>query len=136
MTPVDVVSSDLSLWGLFWQAHPVVKLVMIGLIAASIWCWGIIIDKTILYSRTRRAMDQFEDVFWSGQSLEDLYRNLSQGTPRGMAAVFVSAMREWKRTFENGGRAVHGLSLRIDKVLDVTIQREAERLESKLLVLA
>ncbi len=135
MTP-EAISPDLSLWGLFWQAHIVVKLVMVGLVAASVWCWGIIIDKTILFAATRRAMNKFEDVFWSGQSLEDLYRTLSQGTPRGMAAVFVAAMREWKRTFENGGRSIHGLASRIDKVLDVTIQREAERLESKLLVLA
>lgn len=138
MNPADAVSvsADLTLWGLFWQAHIIVKLVMLGLIAASIWCWGIIIDKSILFSRTRRAMNQFEDVFWSGQSLEDLYKGLSQGENRGMAAVFVAAMREWKRTFENGGRAMHGLAARIDKVLDVTIQRESEKLESKLLVLA
>ncbi|WP_342361122.1 protein TolQ [Terrarubrum flagellatum] len=136
MNPVEPISSDLSLWTLFWHAHIVVKFVMLGLIAASIWCWGVIIDKTILYGRTRRAMNEFEDVFWSGQSLEDLYRSLSETQPRGMAAVFVAAMREWKRTFENGARSMHGLASRIDKVLDVTIQREAERLESKLLVLA
>ncbi len=53
-----------------------------------------------------------------------------------MAAVFVAAMREWKRSFENGGRSVASLSQRIDKVLDVTIQREVERLELKLLVLS
>ncbi|MBN9064747.1 MAG: protein TolQ [Rhizobiales bacterium 65-9] len=139
MNPADAasaVSSEHSLWGLFWQAHIVVKFVMLGLIAASVWCWGIIIDKSILYARARREMNKFEDVFWSGQSLDDLYKTLSQGPTSGMAAVFVAAMREWKRTFENGGRAMHGLTTRIDKVLDVTIQREAERLESKLLVLA
>ncbi|MGL4495446.1 MAG: protein TolQ, partial [Beijerinckiaceae bacterium] len=136
MTP-ETAASDLSLWALFWQAHFVVKLVMLGLLAASVWCWAIIIDKTLLFARTRKAMDRFEDVFWSGQSLEELYKTLSNSgrPPVGMAAVFVAAMREWKRTFEGTGRAVHGLTQRIDKVLDVTIQREAERLESKLLVL-
>ena len=53
-----------------------------------------------------------------------------------MAAVFVAAMREWRRSFEGPSRSVMGLSQRIDKVLDVSIQREVERLESKLLVLA
>ena len=66
MNPADALSADLSLWGLFWQAHIVVKLVMIGLISASIWCWGIIIDKTLLFGRTRRQMNEFEDVFWEG----------------------------------------------------------------------
>ncbi|MDJ1158243.1 protein TolQ [Chelatococcus sp. SYSU_G07232] len=143
MNPADVaqsalpaVGSEISLWGMFWQAHLVVKLVMLGLIGASVWCWAIIIDKTLLFSRSRRAMDRFEEVFWSGQSLEELYRSLANRPASGMAAVFVAAMREWKRSFEGAGRSVASLSQRIDKVLDVTIQREVERLESKLLVLA
>ncbi len=141
MNPADLAqplaaAPDMSMWHLFWQAHIVVKLVMIGLLAASIWSWAIIVDKTLLFARTKRAMDRFEETFWSGQSLEELYRNLSQRPVTGMSAVFVSAMREWKRSFEGSGRGVASLSQRIDKVLDVTIQREAERLESKLLVLA
>jgi biopolymer transport protein TolQ len=130
------VAHDMSLWGLFWQAHLVVKLVMIGLVGASVWCWAIIIDKTLLFSRTKRSMDRFEEIFWSGQSLEELYRSLADRPTTGLAAVFVAAMREWKRSFEGGGRSVASLSQRIDKVLDVTIQREVERLDSKLLVLA
>ena len=81
-------------------------------------------------------MDRFEEIFWSGQSLEELYRNLQSRPNTGLAAVFVAAMREWKRSFEGTGRSVASLSQRIDKVLDVTIQREVERLEGKLLVLA
>jgi biopolymer transport protein TolQ len=65
---------NISLWALFWQAHLVVKAVMMGLIVASVWVWAIVIDKTILYARTRRQMDRFEQAFWSGESLEDLYR--------------------------------------------------------------
>jgi biopolymer transport protein TolQ len=141
MNPAEVAQVapqiDMSFWSLFWHAHIVVKLVMIGLLGASVWCWAIIIDKTLLYRRTRKGMDAFEEVFWSGQSLEDLYRSLASAPVADMAAVFVSAMREWKRTFENGGgRSMASLSQRIDKVLDVTIQREVERLESKLLVLS
>ncbi len=63
-------SASLSLFSLFWQAHLVVKLVMIGLIAASVWCWAIIVDKVLLFARIKRQMDRFEQVFWSGQSLE------------------------------------------------------------------
>ncbi|MBB3971499.1 protein TolQ [Hansschlegelia beijingensis] len=127
---------DMSLWGLFLQASIIVKFVMLGLIAASIWCWAIVIDKQLLFSRTKRNMDRFEKIFWSGQSLEELYRSLVNRPNTSMAALFVAAMREWKRSFEGGGRSVAGLQQRIDKVLDVTIAREVERLESKLLVLA
>lgn len=130
------MTHDLSLWGLFWQAHIVVKLVMIGLVVASVYCWAIIIDKTLLFRRLTRAMDRFEEVFWSGRSLDELYRSLAERPTTGLASVFVAAMHEWKRSFEGSGRSVASLPARIDKVLDVTIQREVERLESKLIFLA
>src|SRR5688572_17517913 len=125
-----------SLFGLFWQAHVVVKLVIVGLLVASVWCWAIIVDKWLLYARTRRQMDRFESVFWSGQSLEQLYQQVSTSDARGIAALFVTAMREWKRTYESGARSLHGLSGRIDRVMDVTLAREIDRLERRLLVLA
>ena len=127
---------DISLFGLFLNAHIVVKLVMFGLLGASVWCWAIIVDKTLLYRRTKRALDAFEEVFWSGRSLDELYRTLADRPATGLGALFVAAMREWKRSFEGNGRSVASLGQRIDKVLDVTIQREVERLDSKLLVLA
>jgi biopolymer transport protein TolQ len=133
---LDLPSAQVSLWGLFWQAHFVVKAVMIGLVIASVWVWAIVVDKTILYTRTRRQMDRFEQVFWSGESLEDLYRSLSPRANHSMAALFVAAMREWKRTYEGGARSLIGLTQRIEKVMNVTISREVERLERRLLVLA
>jgi biopolymer transport protein TolQ len=141
MNPADAaqgtqIAHDMSLWGLFWSAHLVVKLVMIGLLAASVWCWAVIVDKTLLFARTKREMDAFEEAFWSGRSLEELYRSLSEAPASGLAAIFVAAMREWKRSFEGSGRQVASLAQRIDKVLDVTIQREVERLEARLLFLA
>jgi biopolymer transport protein TolQ len=129
-------TSPVSLWGLFWQAHFVVKAVMIGLVVASVWVWAIVIDKTLLYARTRRQMDRFEQVFWSGESLEELYRSLAPQPNHSMAALFVAAMREWKRTYEGGARSLMGLTARIEKVMNVTIAREVDRLERRLLVLA
>jgi biopolymer transport protein TolQ len=134
--PVPGLSSDVSLVALFWQAHWIVKSVMIGLLLCSVWVWAIVIDKTVLYTRMRRAMDRFETAFWSGQSLEDLYRSLASRPPHSMAALFVAAMREWKRSLEGHARSFAGLQMRIEKVMDVTIAREVERLERRLLVLA
>lgn len=127
---------DVSLWGLFMEAGLIVKLVMIGLLLASVWSWAIIVDKSLLYARTKRQLDRFEKVFWSGQSLEELYRTLSDRSPTGMGALFVAAMREWKRSFERGANSQIGLQTRIDKVLDVSLSREAERLEKRLIFLA
>src|SRR3954447_4675420 len=138
MNPAELapVATDVSLIALFLQAHWIVKAVMLGLLACSVWVWAIAIDKIFLYSRTRRAMDRFEQPFWSGESIEELYRALSSKPTQSMAACFVAAMREWKRSFESQSRSFAGLQMRIEKVMNVSIAREIERLERRLLVLA
>ena len=138
MLDVTTLSSpgEVSIFSLFLQAHIVVKLVVLGLIAASIWTWAIIFEKIVLYRRTRSQMDRFEKVFWSGHSLEELHRSLASRTNTAMAALFVAAMREWKRSHETGALSMLGLQMRVEKVMDVTISRESARLESRLLFLA
>ena len=132
----EALSGDLSLISLFTAADRLVQLVIIGLVAASVWSWAIIIDKTLLFRRTNSQMSRFERVFWSGQSLEELYKSLKDRSTTGMAAVFVAAMGEWKRSFETGAKSPIGLQTRVDKVVDVTVAREMERLERRLLFLA
>jgi len=128
--------AHLSIWALFMQAGWVVKLVMIGLLCASIWTWAIIIDKLVAYSRMRLALNRFEQVFWSGQSLEDLYRTIADRKTAGMGAIFVAAMREWKKSFEKGAKSPLALQTRIDKAMDLALTREMERLEGRLGFLA
>ncbi|MCP1200118.1 protein TolQ [Notoacmeibacter sp. MSK16QG-6] len=127
---------DISLIDLFMQAGWVVKLVMIGLILASVWAWAIIVEKSLAFRRMRGALDRFEDNFWSGQSLEELYRTLSDRRNTGMATIFVAAMREWKKSFERGARSPAPLQSRIEKSMDLALAREMERLESRLGFLA
>ncbi len=129
-------NAGLSLFDLVSQAGFVVQLVMFGLLACSIWVWAIAIDKTVLYNRSRKAMDRFETAFWSGQSLDELYRTLAAKPAHSMPGLFVAAMREWKRSFEGHSRSFGGLQMRIEKVMQVSIAREVERLERRLLVLA
>ncbi|MCL2384632.1 MAG: protein TolQ [Alphaproteobacteria bacterium] len=142
MNPADIASgitpplAEVSLIEMFWSAHFVVKLVMIGLLAASIWCWAIIINKLLLFAKTDRAMAKFEEIFWSGASLDELYATISSRPSSGMAALFVAAMREWRRSLHGAASSFMGLQARIEKVLDVSIAREVEKLESNLLVLA
>jgi biopolymer transport protein TolQ len=141
MNPPDAVV-DLSILELFKNAHIIVKLVILGLLAASVWSWAIILEKLFLFARTRKETDKFEQVFWSGQSLDELYEALAQRRNTGMAAIFVAAMREWKRSTEREGserastRPMPGVQLRVEKVMDVTISREVERLERRLTFLA
>ena len=146
MNPTDVLKSaaaavpadgGVGFASMFWHAHPVVQFVMVGLMAASVWSWAIIIEKLLAFRRARIESDRFEQSFWSGQSLDEIYTALSRGTKNiTMAALFVAAMREWKRSVEGNIRALGGIQLRVEKVMDVTIAREMERLDRRLLFLA
>ena len=127
---VALNAGDASLWHLFWQASPLVKFVMVGLISASVICWGIVIEKIVVINRLVRASDRFEGMFWSGQSLEDLYLALGSRQMGGMAQLFIAAMREWKRSQDSAMRAgFQGVQKRIEKVMDVQMQKEMALLE-------
>ncbi|MDZ7823224.1 MAG: protein TolQ [Ahrensia sp.] len=127
---------DVSILGLFWQAGWIVKAVMIGLLSASVWTWAIVVDKWFVFRRMNAQLNRFEENFWSGQSLEELYRTLSDKKTSGMASLFVAAMREWKKSYERGARSPIGLQSRIDRAMDVSLMREMDKLESRLGFLA
>jgi len=136
VAPVAPQVVDFSLIALFLSASWVVKIVMLGLLAASIWCWAIIIDRSLLFNRASRAMNQFERVFWSGQSLEELYQQMADRPSAGLGSIFVAAMKEWKRSHEQGASSYLGVQARLEKVLDVAISRESDGLERGLRFLA
>ena len=129
--------ADYSMLGLFMQATLVVKLVMIGLLLASILCWAIVFEKFMALRTMNRSIDRFEQQFWSGQSLEDLYLGLGPRQTEGAAAMFVAAMREWKRSQDLVVRAgFEGILARINTVMNVQLQREVAGLETRLPILA
>ncbi len=133
-TPV----SDLSILGLFWQADIVVKLVMIALLFASVWVWAIVFEKITSLRRVERAADGFEDRFWSGGSLDELYDDEGAKPAHPMAAVFGAAMNEWRRSLRVAGADISrsGVRDRVERAMGVTIQREMERLEKWMIFLA
>ena len=133
------IGHDLSVWGLFLQADIVVKIVMIMLILASFWCWAIIFEKILRMRRLWAQAEEFEEAFWSGGSLEDLYDRISNRPTSPMAAIFTAAMREWRRSAAKGiaeAAQMAGLSQRIDRVMQVTLGREMEGLERHMTFLA
>ncbi|MBV8578832.1 MAG: protein TolQ [Acetobacteraceae bacterium] len=135
---LGAAAGDLSLWGLFMQADIVVKIVMVALLAASIWVWAIVFEKWTSLRRVNKAADQFEDRFWSGGSLDELYEQEGHRATNPMAAVFASAMGEWRRTARVAGADVSrsGVRDRVDRAIAVTIQREMDRLERWMVFLA
>ena len=136
----SVAEHDLSMWALFLRADFIVKFVMIALILASFWCWAIIFDKLMRLRSLWQRAEQFEESFWSGGSLEELYDRIGARPLDPMAAVFVAAMREWRRSAAKGlaDREATRVSLpqRIDRVMHVTLGREMDTLERNLGVLA
>ena len=68
----------MSIWSLVMNADYVVIAVMTGLVLASFWSWAIIFDKTVRFGRAKKKSDRFEQVFWSGKSLDELYKNIGQ----------------------------------------------------------
>ena len=130
--------ANLSLFGLFLQADAVVKLVMIILLIASIWVWTIIIEKIMTIRRVNREANTFEDSFWSGGSLDELYEREGADPASPMAAVFGAAMGEWKRTVRIAGSEIGktGVKERVDRAMNVTIMREMDRLERFMIFLA
>ncbi len=131
-------TGDLSLINLFLQADIVVKLVMVLLLLASIWVWAIVFEKITTLRRVNRLAGTFEDRFWSGGSLEDLYDQEGVRPSHPMAAVFGAAMGEWRRSSRVAGADMARGSVRdrIDRAMNVTVTREMERLERWMVFLA
>ena len=129
---------DFSMISLFLRADLVVKSVIIILLLASVWCWAIIFDKWFGMRRLNKRSNEFEQAFWSGGSLDDLYDRISAQPRDPMSAVFVAAMREWRRApgSTSGGSANIGLADRIDRVMQITLGREMDRAERYMTFLA
>ena len=136
---IDPEIQGFSVISLFLRADPIVKTVMTLLFLASMWSWAIIINKWIALGLVNRRAHRFEKVFWSGLSLDELYQQYSSRTDHPMAAVFIAALREWRRAFENGpprDAIVPNVKERVDKAMSVTILRETDGLERQLGFLA
>jgi biopolymer transport protein TolQ len=132
-------TADLSMVTLFMRADLIVKFVLLLLLAASFWSWSIIFEKVLRMRRLSRNTGTFEDAFWSGGSLEELYDRIDGKPEDPMAAMFSAAMREWRRSVSKGVnmKEVRGsLQNRIERVMQVTLGREMDRLERYLTFLA
>jgi biopolymer transport protein TolQ len=131
---------EMSVWHLFLQADWIVKSVMIGLLAASFWSWAIIFEKARRLRRLDADAAEFEDTFWSGGSLEDLYDRIGTRPDGPMESLFAAAMREWRRSTAKGLTATEtmraALQQRIERVMNTTLSREVDRLDRHMIFLA
>ena len=131
---------DLSFWGLFLQADLIVKLVMLALMFASVWCWTIIISKRSKIASLRKKANKFEDSFWSGEPLEKIYARVKNSKKDPMLATFSAGMEEWQAGTAGGmpekDAMQASLRQRVERAMNVTIGRETTKLESGMTFLA
>jgi len=136
----EMLSGNFSIVSMFMRADIVVKAVMILLLLASLWSWTIIFNKLLAISSLKRKARRFEKLFWSGQSLDELYQQFAARNDHPLAAMFIAGLREWRRGFEsNGGlreSMIPGVKDRIEKAMSVTILRETDGIEKQLGILA
>ena len=127
---------DFSLWGLFARATFTVKLVMVMLMAASFWSWAIIIQKLINYRSARTEAEIFDRAFWSGEPLDGLFEQIGPQATGNSERIFAAGMTEWRRSHRSDGGLIAGAQSRIDRSMDVAINKEAEDLQKGLPILA
>jgi len=131
---------DVSFWGLVLQADTVVKIVMLILLIASIWSWSIIIEKTKKFFILKKQAETFEEAFWSGESLEKLYKEEEENPKHPLTTVFVAGMYEWTRASDSNSlsneKIQTGLQERIHQVMNVAVIRELENIEKNIGFLA
>jgi biopolymer transport protein TolQ len=127
---------DFSFLALFLRATFTVKLVMLVLMIASFWSWAIIIQKILNYRRVRSESQEFDQAFWSGEPLDELFDSIG-GNPVGASQkIFSAGMLEWQRSHKNDGSLIPGAHARIDRAMDVSITKESEDLTGGLAFLA
>ncbi len=131
---------NVSIVNLILLADPVVKVVMAMLVFASLWSWGIIFDKIMRLRSLGRQAEQFEERFWSGISLEELYEKIGQRPKDPMSSIFVAAMKEWRRSSGKGGVAptsgTAAVGERMDRVMKISLEREMDHLNKRMIFLA
>ena len=131
---------DLSMIGLFMMADPIVKLVMLALICASIWSWTIIFAKRSGLNRINKKAKIFEDSFWSGEALDKIYERVKNSKADPLLSTFSAGMEEWQAGVASGipikANLQASLRQRVERAMNVAISREVNVLERGMTFLA
>lgn len=127
---------DFSLLAQFMRATITVKIVMLSLIGASFWSWAIIFTKFRAYGVAKKDTRMFEDAFWSGQPLDQLYERLSANPKSASEKIFAAGMSEWRKSHRSDGGLMTGTSARIERSMNVALDKASDQLNAGLTFLA
>jgi biopolymer transport protein TolQ len=136
---VEQVTTEqsMSIFALILNASFVVQLVMLLLVAASVASWIIIVQRWRLMAATRSQMNEFEEKFWSGVDLNQLYKECqSNPDPMGVENVFSSGLKEFGKLSKQVPNDPDTIMEGTQRAMRIAISRETETLENHLSFLA
>ena len=125
---IPQINDDGSIFSYFWDASFMIKLVLLTLLAASIYSWAIIISKYFTLRKLNRAGNDFEESFWSGTPLDVLYKKLRNSAFDPLSNVFCAAMAELEQSNTNQDNNRDNTT-RIERAMRIAIQKEINDLE-------
>ena len=128
-------ATTLSPIALFLQADVIVKLVMIGLLVASIWTWGIIIAQWVKLRRVGNASERYERDFWKADDV-DAFQDANKGSELPSAKIVQAGLGEWRRSTKAKVIDREGTRARLATVMGATVAAEVDRLSDRLNILA
>ena len=132
------MQNDLQVWQLIWEASWMVKMVMLILLAASVSSWMIIFRKRQVLATAEKGANDFEERFWSGTDLTQLYESVSRDNAgnSGMERLFEAGFREFSRMREQERVTPGVLVEAAQRGMRIALARETDRLEEHLSFLA
>ena len=134
------MNEQLPIWQLISEATILVQAVMLLLMLASIISWVMIFQRAAVYRRARKQLLDFEDEFWSGIDLGQLYRSGSvraeQETITGVESIFRAGFKEFSRLRQQSGMEFEAVMAGSERAMRVALAREDEELGRHLPFLA
>ena len=134
------MNDQLSLWSLITNASVLVQIVLLLLFIASVVSWTMIYQRTVFYMNAQRALDAFENDFWSGIDLGELYRRGSKkveaGNLDGVENIFRAGFKEFTRLCQQKNADPDAIMEGTQRAMRVALSREEEKLEKHLPFLA
>jgi biopolymer transport protein TolQ len=132
------VSAELSILDLFLQASLLVKIVMLILLGMSVASWAMIIKRSQILSNAASKAERFEDRFWSGVDLSQLYKEVEarKDDLMGSEQIFYTGFKEYARLHRSNGQVPDAVMEGTSRAMRVSLLREVDELETSLPFLA
>ena len=131
------MNESVSIVALIANASIVVQLVMLLLVLASLFSWIVIFQRGRLLAASRKQMLDFEDRFWSGVDLNELYRECQQNEhPSAAENVFMAGLKEFGKMRQQSPGDPEAMMAGVQRAMRIAITRETEELENHLPMLA